>query len=271
MSPLGTVNAGDLYIGSGKVTIDRLDAIRARTGERFVGNATAFSIGITDDVKEKYSSADAQRGLMKAVVTKRTPEIKLELDEQSNENLALFFMGTTASYVQTGATITNYVPPSARVRKGYSFPVEGPIGTPRRSISAVNVSGPSSTPVYVAGTDYTVNAASGTIYVIPGGSIADAAALEVDFTYATIATSALEYVKGGASKFVEVYLKFEGDPTAGPVYTYEFWIVSLSPDGEMNLIGDDFASLKLKGKVLADTVNHPGDEQFFRAYRVAAA
>lgn len=266
---LDVVNPADLLIGRGEVYADRLDASRARTGERFIGNCTVFSTTIEDEVRDKYSSAEATAPLIKSVNVRRTPSMSIAMNEVNQENLELLFMGTKTNFAQTGATKSNYVPPAARVKKGYWFPVEDPAGTARRSISAVTVTGPSASPTYVVDVDYKLDTTRGRIYVIPGGAIADAAALEVDFTYATITGTTLPYVQLGVSNVIEAYIRVIGKPATGPTLEGEYWIVSIAPDGEFSFIGDDYAEFRLAGKVLADTVNHP-TEPFGRVFEVAA-
>lgn len=274
MGSQDVVNAADLYIGRGEIYFDRFNASAARTGERFLGNCTVFEISVTDEVREKKSSAEATAPLIKQVNVGRNVEISISLDEWDVYTLELFNMGTAKQFAQTGASKSNYVPPVARVIQGRWFPLEDPAGTPRRGtvaepLSALVVTGPSAMPVYVLGTDYKVDLVSGRIYVIPGGGIADGASLEVDFTYPTLAATDLPYVEAGTSNFIEGFLRFKSRQAAGPSVEVEVWKVSISPDGSQAYIGDDFAAFRLRGRVLADTDGHP-TEPYYRIYEVAA-
>jgi hypothetical protein len=251
------------------VYVDRLDANRARTGERLVGICDSFSIQTSDEVRDKYDTTQATAPLIKSVNVRRTPEIRFALSEWNPENLELAFMGTKANFAQTGASKSNYVPPAGRVKKGYWFPLEDPAGTERRTVSAITVTGPSSSPTYVLGTDYLVDAVAGRIFVIPAGAIADGGSLEVDFTYATISGSSLPYVQGGVSNFIEAFVRVIGKPATGPTQEVQIWIASLSPDGEVSFFGDDYGEFPIRGRVLADSVNHP-TEPLYRVLEVAA-
>jgi len=264
-----TSNAADVYIGRGEVYLDRLDSNRARTGERLVGVCDSFTIQTEDETRDKYDSTLATKPLLKSVNVRRSPQISMLLSEWNTENLELFFMGTRTNFAQTGATKNNYVPPTARVKKGYWFPLEDPSGTPRRTVSAVVVTGPSASPTYTLTTDYLVDAVAGRIYVVPGGAIADGASLEVDFTYATISGATLPYVRGGVSNFIEAFVRVVGKPAAGPTMECQIWVASLSPDGEADFFGDDYGEFRIRGRVLADTANHPGEENYV-VFEVAA-
>jgi hypothetical protein len=269
-----TVNAGDLYLGRGEVYFDRFDASGLRTGERFLGNCTVFEISIADELREKYSSAEAGSPLLKQVNVRRTPEVAISLDEFNPDTLELFFMGTAKFLLQTGASAANYVPPAARVVKGRWFPLENPAGTPVRGtvaepLTAVVVTGPAATPVYVLNTDYKVDLISARIYVMPSGAIATGGALEVDFTYPTFTTVDAPYVEAATSSFIEGFLRFKSKQAAGPSMEVEVWKVSITPDGSTPLIGDDFGEFRIRGRVLADTIGHP-TEPHFRVYETAA-
>src|SRR5678815_4985026 len=217
-----TVKAADLYLGRGEVYFDRFDAAGARTGERFLGNCSAFSLDLNDDTRQKYSSAEASSPLLKQVNVRRTPSVSITLDEWSQDNLELFFMGTArATLAQTGATKAAYVPPAARVVQGRWLPLEDPVGTFRRGtvtkpLTLVTVKSTGGTPTYVLGTDYNVDLISGRVYIVRGGAIATGAALEIGFTYPTLATTDAPYVEAGTSNFIEGFLRFKSRQAAGP-------------------------------------------------------
>jgi len=260
--PQNTANAADVYIGRGEVYVDRLDANRARTGERLVGVCDSFTIQTSDEVRDKYDTTKATTPLLKSVNVRRTPEISILLSEWNPENLELALMGTRQNFAQTGATKLNYIPPAARVKKGYWFPLEDPAGTERRTVSAVVVTGTGGMPTYVATTDYVVDTVAGRIYVVPAGAITDGLALEVDFTYATISGTTLPYVRAGVSNFIEAYVRVIGKPATGPTQEVQVWIASLSPDGELPLFGDDYGEFRIRGRVISDDVNHPNDPNY---------
>jgi len=264
--PSNVVNANNVLLGRGECFFDRFNASGIKTGERFLGTCQTFEIGVEDEVRDKYSAAEASAPLIKSVNVRRTPNINIILDEFDEYNLALAFMGDREDYIVTGAVVANEVPPTTSVKKGHWLQVGG--ATPRRSISAVAVTGPAGSPTYVNNTDYIIDATRGRIFIVTAGAIADAAALEIDYTYATFAAGALPTVQGGISNFIEGFVRFVGKPATGPVWEIEVWKASLSPDGIIPFIGDDYASFTIKGKVLADTIAH-GANPFFRAYKLS--
>lgn len=265
--PSNVVTANSIILGRGELFFDRFNASGIKTGERFLGNCQSFELGIEDEVRDKYSSAEATSPLIKTVNVRRTPNLKIVLDEYDEYNLSLAFMGDKSDYQQTGATITDEVPPVTSVKKGHWFQV-GVAPLYRRQLSAVLVKHTSGSPTYVAGTDYILDAVAGRIFVITGGAIVDGQSLKVTYTFATIAAAAIPTVQAGISSFIEGFLRFIGKPATGSTWEVEVWKASLSPDGPVPFIGDDFASLTLKGKVLADTVGH-STEPYWRAYKLS--
>lgn len=242
-------SGANLLLGKGKVYFDRMTSLGVRTGERFVGNCTKLEVNTTDELKEKYSSAQASTPLLKSVNVRRTAEFALTLDEFTPDNVALALMGTKSALSQgSGGPITAEV--IADVLQGCYYPVGG--STPRRKIKSVAVKGPSGTPTYTLTTDYKVDAESGRIYIVEGGGIVDGTHIEVDYSY----DAATEIVLlGGNTNVIEGFLRFIGDPATGPILEAEVYKLSFTPDGAIGLIGDDYAEFSLKGKVESDGVH----------------
>jgi len=252
------VNAAEVLLGRGKLYLDRLTAAYARTGERFIGNVSLFEVTPTAETIEKFSSATAAAPLIRRDVTRQSLEVRITGDHFSKENLALALFGDNAELSQTGADITAEVIASVLADRFYP--------TLYRSITAVAVTGPSQTPVYDLTDDYTVDAVEGRIYIVEGGAITPGTDIEVDYTYATIA---LDTVRGMNQSSIKCYIRFVGDPGAGPTDTVEIWRASISSDGAISLIGDDYADWTLTGAVESDATNHP-DEPHYRWLRVTA-
>ncbi len=256
-----------LLLGRGKLYFDRLNSSGAHTGERFLGNCTRLESTTTDDLREKYSSATHDSPLMKSVNVRRTQELAITLDEFDPENLALALMGETGYHATQAATpITNEVITAVQPDRWYKLAKRGTIALP---ISAVTVTGPSGSPTYTITTDYLVDLVSGRIYIVPGGTITAGSNIEVDYTPPSFAATTLPKVVAGTANTIEGFLRFIGDPAAGPVYECEIWHVSINPDGAVGLISDEFAEFPLKGKILDDSGVHP-TEPLWRLLKLSA-
>lgn len=252
---------GDLLLlGRGKVYFDRFTTAGAKTGERFVGNCTRLEVTTTDELREKYSSATNDSPLMKSVNVRRTIEFALTLDEFDIENVALALMGDDGDFLQAaGGPITDES--VTVVKTGRYYQLGGPAAPAgdKRAVTSVVVTDDPMTTTYTLGTDYDEDLVRGRIYIIPGGGISDGDGLLVDYSYSAKVAGDIPQINAGAGTTIEGYLRFVGDPAAGPVYEAQIWKISISPDGAVGLISDDFGEFPLKGKVLDDSVNHPSE------------
>lgn len=250
-----TPSSDNLLLGSGALYCGLYENGQL-TGEFHFGNVTAFSISTADEVKEKYGAIDKSRGLLKAVTTKRTVTLKITGDYFSPENLMLNTMGALGTFTQTAGTKTGLTITTS-AKKGRFYPLA------HRNVSAVVLKSGATT--LVEGTDYSVDAVSGRIFIAPAGSVTEGSTLTADYSYSTISASTIE---GGKAGLIEAFIRFVGDPAAGPAYEVQVFKVQLTPDGELGFISDDFGSWSLTGKVLADASRPAGESQYYRAIKL---
>lgn len=107
---------------------------------------------------------------------------------------------------------------------------------------------------YVAGTDYTVDAARGRIKILDGGAIVAADDIEVLYHNATASYKKVKILKDTT---LEGRLRFIGDVPVGNNAELEIWRASLTPTGDTALIGEDWSTLGFEGEILKDELGHP--------------
>lgn len=227
----------NLRLGRGEVYFDRFSS-GASTGERFLGNVTALSLTTSDEVIDKYSSVEASSPLLKSVKIRRTVEVTLTMDEFKMENIALALSGTVAVGTQAAAAAQTIS--FANVKKGRAY-----------SIGKFNVSNVVVEVAAVAkvlGTDYELDTTWGLIYIIPGGSIADNATVDVDYDCASI--TAYNTLKGGDAD-IEGKLRYVSDNSAGSNDMLVIPKMQIVPEGETGFISDEFGNMTIKGKILS--------------------
>lgn len=124
-------------------------------------------------------------------------------------------------------------------------------------ISAVAVKGVGGTPTYVLDTDYKVHPDEGLIEWLSGGTVTEALAVEIDYTYA--AQQHLAVNPENADK----YLVFSGMNTANnnKQQRVELYKVQLDP-GAMDLISDEPQPMNVNGVLLLDTLRADGDRWY---------
>lgn len=247
-------SSDNLMLGAGMLFFDRFDSQGASTGARALGNCTSFTLNTAVEKVEKYSAMDKAKRLYKSVIKSIKATGKLTLDEFDAANVALALLGTEGTVTQTSGTVDVGTPFSAVARKGYMVKLG------HYSVSDVVVKDSTGTTTYTVNTDYTIqNAKAGIIYIPASSTIVDAATIKCSYTYGAVT---LPKIAGAAQGKIEGYLRFVGDPTTGPAYYGEFWKVSISPEGDLGFISDDFANFTLNFECQDDTANHPTDPMY---------
>lgn len=255
----GTSNAADYNIGRGVVYLSPLDATTGLPTNQWrdVGNAPSFSAGVTT---EKYQHKSSRAGLktidLEAVIGQEA-EISIELDEWNDENLALFFSGTTNAYTNGSvAGFTEYVMvPDGKLLALRHYQVVSSTGVRCFDIdsSKLTVKTNEGSPVtLVLGTDFTVNSSMGLIYILNTAKVTTAIAatkgLKVTLT-ADASASPIRQVKALKVTNEKVAIMFcqenANGETEAEVIVHK---ISLSADGELGFISDEAGVMKFKGK-----------------------
>ena len=150
-------------------------------------------------------------------------------------------------------TISNGTDSAALTAIG-EFVVGGPI----------YVTGPSATPEYASGTDYEFSTAAGMgragrIKLLSGGTLAASGGIEVTYDYDAATWNTLTAF---TKTTIEGTLRFLSDNPVGGNQELQIWKVSLTPDGDTAMIGDDWSTLSFTGEILKvegtswDSVDH---------------
>lgn len=69
-------------------------------------------------------------------------------------------------------------------------------------------------------------------------------------------------ILGMQSANIEYALRFISDNPLGPNQTWDFWKCTLSPNGAMQLIGEEWMTMNFQAEGLADTGGHPTSPYF---------
>ena len=237
------------YIGVGKVYMREYGA---SAGLVEIGNCTALEFAVQEETKELRDYTSTGGGVLNEVRRITGVEIRLTMAEYSPDNLARALYGTTASEVAgtvTDESVTAYK--GGLVRLQYPNP------------ASVVVTDAAGTTTYTEGSDYEVR--PGGIYILEGGAITDGEALLVDYSY-----GALDVIQALAASAGEWELVFEGlnEARSGKPVIVDVWRCRFGAAANLSLIGDDFATLELTGKVLKDASKTSGLSQFFRVQMV---
>ena len=236
-------------------------------GERYLGNTPEYSL--TNDV-ETLDHFNSDRGLREkdeSVLLEISSSGSMNCDNISGENVALFFLGNLLTKSSTSVTAQKEVFTSWK--RGLTLQLGTTDTTPTgvRKVSNVKVG--------KAASGATLNL-SGDISAIPGVTIVDAAGnYEVDLELGRLYLEPTSTEINGGIKLVVQFdvaaqsremvissndvvqgsLRFVAHNAKGENKDYFFPKVTLSPDGDYNLKGDDwqsmgftFEALKMQGR-----------------------
>jgi hypothetical protein len=268
MPTLGIPTPTKYLLGRGELFLATdLDAAGRPKGYRSLGNAEAFTVTVETEKLEHFAHLVGLSTKDRDVVISQEMNLAFQLTELDADNMALFMAAPSpAGAAQTGAAVNATAAQTnvKNVKKGQWFdlytiaaPTEYPPigGTRAYRVTSVTVKDSTDTTTHALGVDYDVDAEMGRIFIISGGGIADGVGLVVDFTYATLTKTDVKALTqsavAGVLKFISRNANLSGN---GSQVEYTFWSVSLSADGDLALIGDEWATLNVAGSAGKNTV-----------------
>lgn len=235
-------------LGRGKVYFDRFAAgTKNKTGERFFGNVPEITYNTESEVLDHFASTSGIRQKDDQAILEITRTLSFVADDITIENMALFFLADSSSQVQASAVgeVSTY----ATVVEGYYYQLGVETGNPTgvRNVSNVVVEPAAGGTPYVLTTDYTVDAALGRIYIVPGGGIIEANGIEVTYD---VAAATRDQVITAGNTLIEGCLRYISDNPKGEQRDLFLPYVQLRPNGDFSLIGDEWMQLPFTGEVL---------------------
>lgn len=243
--------ANNYVLGRGKVFLSRLDpTTKEPLGFRYIGNTPEFSLTIEQEELEHFSSDAGIREKDDSISLQVTRSGSLSTDNIVPDNVALFFFGSKSVVADAGEAIVNES--HTGVQQGYYYQLgmsvtrpSGARGLAGGSVAPVVTDGTGVT-TYNETTDYTVNLATGQLYIVPGGAIADGSDILVDYT---ILASTRDRVVSG-SQPVECAIQFIAENAKGADLDYYMPYAQIAPNGDYALKGDEWQSIPFSLEVL---------------------
>ena len=246
--------ANNYTLGRGKLYFARFaPGTRTPLGERYIGNTPEFSLTIENEELEHFSSDGGIREKDDSIALEVTRSGSFSTDNIDPDNVALFFFGAKSTVVEAGGTISNEV--HASVEQGLYYQLgqseTRPSGArgiaPDTTATPITVTADDTAgTVFVEGDDYTVDVATGRLYIVPGGAITDGTSLLVDYT---IRASSRARVISGATP-VEGAVRFVADNPKGANLDYYFPYVQIAPNGDYALKAEEWQTIPFSLEVL---------------------
>jgi len=254
----------DISLFRGILKFDRHTLLGVRTGYVDIGEYDRFDSqepAITEI--ELFTSRNPGGGKVKGFVSKIVPKCSFRFFNATTFNVALASLGIETTVSQTGSTVT-----AEALTAGVAPALDRYYRTAKRGLSVITVKQGVTTKTVT--TDYTVDATRGEIYIVPTGSIDPAgAALTIDYTYATIALTAVApYTQG----LINTSVAFTGDSATGAKYDVDIWNMQVKPQNVIKLLHDpsqtEFGNFELQGDILDDTAGAFGGDSTYRFMRM---
>jgi hypothetical protein len=242
----------NLTLGRGKLYFaPYLPGTELVNGERYFGNTPGFSLQVETQTLDHYSSDEGLRNKDKSLTLQVDYMATVVTDNVSAENLALFFLGerlTESTLAAPGQTDNLTVSPDMFYQLGMTT---ANLSGSRMVSNVVVTEVAGGVTVYTAGTDYVVEAELGRVHILPTGTIpADQA---VTIGYDVAAFSAEKIVSG--TEQTEGQLHYVAANAAGANRDLLLPKVSIRPNGEFNLKGDEWAQMSFNVEALKLAAN----------------
>lgn len=260
LNTTGKPDTRDYFLGRGILYLAELDANSLPVSWRDLGNSPGLSISVESEELVHFLSRSGLRVADKRITLSQTINLSFQVDEISDNNLALFFTGTTASITNPAVlgvgSMGSPIAITASVELGRWYDLKTAYtgaGNPTAfsADSVPKIRRTSGTPMdLVLGTDYEIDRQMGRVF-IKHNAVNVAATDDIGWYSAADASapatlSLMRALKGTVRDFA---LKFiaENPANSSEKIEYEFHSVQLSADGDLSLIGDEFSVIGFTG------------------------
>ena len=237
------------YLGSGKVYLRPYGAAQ---GLVEVGNVSELTLGVNETTVSIKDFTQPGGGTRNEVRRIESVDLQMTMSDLSPENLARAVFGTTtAAAAGTGVaeTATAYAD---------SFV---PLQYPPTNVTSVTDGGPTT---YTEGTDYEVR--PGGLYILPGTTIPDGSSITVTYDHAAV--DVVQALVDSAKQW-EIVFAGLNEARSGKEVVVTIHKATLGAAQQIPLVGEEYATVQVAGKLLADTSKGAGLSQYFKAVLVA--
>lgn len=230
------------------------------SGYRHLGNGPSIELEIGTEDLDHFSSLTGVRNKDLTVALETTADVTLTLDELSDENKALFMLGSTAVYTNPhNATAITAGPITSNLKQGQWYQLyylNGGVQQPIFDLQAAPAFTSGGSAVNAA--DYVLDLLNGRVMFKYGGaSTSNGDTVTFTLSASGSANANIDLVRGltASSGGLTGALQFVGiNAVTGKTDMWFIHKIKLVPDGSLGLISDEFATLTLRGALQANTL-----------------
>lgn len=252
----------NLQLGRGRVLASEVDRLTNRALGYFeIMSPQSFSISANIEKLPHYDYTEAGRPKDAEAIIAKDWTINMSVDSFNRANLGLFFGSkpethTQAEYTDRTETITAIMPG-----------LEYELGVTNTDVMGVrNLTAATFTfegAELEEDVDYAIDMSRATVVFYAGGAVTSGGSVLA--THSGEVSTITRVVAKGDPRILA--LKFESDNAYGENFVIKIPRVSLSPDGQMDLMSDDWSSMSFTGEVLKVR----GREMLYRDNRAMTA
>lgn len=255
---MATPSSDNVYLGKGKLLLARHNADGTKRPYIHLGNCSTFEITTEVEKLQMKSSMDKAAGLYKEIVKEKRVNVKITGFEFDPKILAIVTMGDEAAFTQAVRVSAKQAAVVAAAQVSATDTPGMFIELGMRNVTVTDVEQGSTE--LEEGADWELyDAEAGIIRILPGASIAAATAIDVTWAAAAVtAADGLRKLQGATQGKIEGTLLFLGDPQTGPRYDAKVYRISLSPEGALGFISDDWGTWNLTGAAQDDSAGQYG-------------
>lgn len=239
-------------LGRGRLYFDKFaEDGTTLTGQRYIGNTPELNLTIESESLEHFDSDAGIKVKDAAVLLSVSRTGSFITDHISPENLAAFFLGEAEVVDVAAATGLTYTINDVILDRRYQVGQSDSVPAGVRNLAAVVVKVGVS--AKTLNTDYTLDAATGGVIPLSTGSIVAGDDVIVEYE---LPEFSYNRVISGASAEINGAMLFVSTNPEGRKFDYYWPKVTLKPDGDYALKGDEFQQIGFAFEVLkkSDTV-----------------
>lgn len=211
-------------------------------GMEYIGNTPSFNIATDSESLDHYDADHGLRQKDDSVLLELNRTGSFTCDHMSPRNIARWLLGTAS--VVTQAIITSTVQTVEGVVKGRRIQIgespSNPMGV--RGLTTVTAENATTSTALVANVDFTVDLVTGGIIVLESSILFDDDE-DLEITYAAAGAQTYNEIKSGATAQLEGRMLFKSFNGKGLKFDYLWPYVTLKPDGDFELKGEDWQAL----------------------------
>lgn len=262
----GKPNSQDYFLGRGILYIAELNASQLPGPFRDLGNCPSFSITVDSEELLHQLSRTGLRVTDKRITLSQDISLSFQLDELSHDNLAVFFTGTLATVTNPAvAGVGTMMAPitittDAKLGRWYDLKTAYDGSGTATAFSAASVPvirRTSGTPMdLVLNTDYEIDREMGRVFLKhDAANVADGDDIAWYSAADASAPASLQLMRALKGTVKDYALKFiaENPANSAEKIEYDFHSVQISADGDLALIGDEFAVAGFSGNAQKNT------------------